>query len=262
MTLVLAQENRFYLKPIHEFSLPELTTKWNVDVLGNCYIVSEDEITKYDSLGRRKYVQSIKSIGEVQAIAIMNTMRIALFSEDQQVVCFFDNTLTPGDDCLDLNELELSNVTLVSTSVQSDKFWFYDAVNSVVRKYSLQSGGGFIQEQELINFKGLTGASELIWMKEIDNNLFLCCSDGTLIQIDQFGSLKRKFDHISSQFDLSADFIFTQSANGLLVTDIKNNTTSTITCDLPSFDSFRVVGKNIYFKGVDKIFKYQLMNGN
>jgi hypothetical protein len=257
-----AQEHMFYLKKLNEFTVPKNATQWNVDVFGNIFFVSGDEIVKCDSVGKQKFVQSIKSIGQVDAIVLINTMKIALFSEEQQVVCFFDNTLTPGDDCVDLNEIELSNVTLVSASVQPDKFWFYDALNSVIRKYGLKAGNNFVQGQELINFKGLLGASELIWMKEMDNYLFLYCKDGTLYQVDQFGSLIHQFEGIPIRFDISSDLLFTEVDKVVRITDLSMNQTSIVNCELPQFDSFRIVGKILYVKAVDKIFKYQLIKGN
>ena len=65
---------------------------WSTDILGNVYITDQKVIEKYDSTGVKKFSQSVKSFGKITEIRPVNTMKLVLFSEDQQILCWISRS--------------------------------------------------------------------------------------------------------------------------------------------------------------------------
>lgn len=164
--------------------------KWAVDVIGNIYLTNKKVIEKYDSTGQKKFTQSIKSLGKIEKIDPVNTMKILVYSEDQQQFCVLDNTLTLTEKCIDFNEFNVGNSIEVSVSGQPDKLWVVDQVNSTL---SLLSLSGTMQNQEVKNLSGLLNINSLSALFEKDNNLYLADTSGMIYQFDLYGSLLNTF---------------------------------------------------------------------
>ncbi|NBR57418.1 MAG: hypothetical protein EBU05_10385, partial [Chitinophagia bacterium] len=84
---------------IKNFNFKNSITVWNVDELQNLYLIQGNTLIKFDSSGKQLFSQSIKSIGNVAQIEPINALKIAVFSEEQQSICLFDNTLTLNGEC-------------------------------------------------------------------------------------------------------------------------------------------------------------------
>lgn len=159
---------------------------WHADLLGNLYIADKDLLMKYDTAGNKQYSQSIKSLGSITSISSINTMRIVLFSEQQQSFTLMDNTLSESNQTYDLSALDFGYVSKMAVSSQPNKFWIYDQSNSRLVFLDLSRTQ---QQQEIENFRGLLNASEVIWMKEDNNQLYLFDSNDKLYTFDRYGSL-------------------------------------------------------------------------
>lgn len=161
--------------------------KWSVDVLENVYVVSEKNLTKYDSTMKVRFTQSIKSLGRLSACEPMNTMKVIAFSEEQQSVCLLDNTLTLSEACIDLSLYDVFNATQIAVSSQPDKLWVFDQLNSRLLLLSL---GAVKQSQEVGNMQGITGIGEIVKMEENQNELYISDRLGQLFVFDVYGTLK------------------------------------------------------------------------
>ena len=102
---------------------------WEVDLIGNVYIANRSSIVKMDTSGQKRYEQSIKSLGNISQIEPINTMKILVFSEEQQTFSILDNTLSSTNTTFDLSELEFGYVPFVASSSQPSKLWVYDQLN-------------------------------------------------------------------------------------------------------------------------------------
>lgn len=158
---------------------------YKYDIIGNLYVAGEKSLKKYDTNGVVLYYQSIKSIGEVSSIIPINSMSILLFSEEQQTVTTFDNTLTVLQ-TLELGQLGFGYVTMIAASSQMNKLWVYDQLNS---KLVLIDRANTKQSQEISNLRGLVNSVELIEMVEKDNYLFITDLSKNVYQFDKYGSL-------------------------------------------------------------------------
>lgn len=157
-----------------------------IDQLENLYVSENGSINKYDSTGTLRFSQSIKSLGEMTDLVAVNTMKLVYFSEDQQTLCYFDNTLTPVDDCLELYEREIENAAFVSRSNQPNKMWVLDNLNSTL---SLLALDGTSQGQEIPNLRGILAVDEVIQLRERANVLYLVAEGRGVYVFDLYGSL-------------------------------------------------------------------------
>jgi hypothetical protein len=160
---------------------------WSVDVLENIYVVSDKNLTKYDSTMKVSFTQSIKSLGRLSACEPMNTMKVIAFSEEQQSVCVLDNTLTLSEACIDLSLYDVFNATQIAVSSQPDKLWVFDQLNSRLLLLSL---GSIKQSQEVGNMQGITGIGEAVKMEENQNELYISDRLGQIFVFDVYGTLK------------------------------------------------------------------------
>lgn len=170
--------------PMDTLFIPS-SARWHTDALGNHYFNKNDVLYKIDSIGAEKFHQSIKSIGKDFEMMNINSMKILLFSKDQQNICFFDNTLTKAEDCIDLIDLEIENAQLITPSNRPHLIWIYDNVNS---KLVLANTADSKVVFELTNLKGNFNFEELKNIQEHDSYLHLFTND-KIIVLDRFGSL-------------------------------------------------------------------------
>lgn len=175
----------------------EPNTAWHADILGNLYIAEKDLLTKYDTSNVKQYSQSIKSKGRISSILSINTMRIVLFSEQQQTFTLMDNTLSEANKTYDLSELGFVYVPLMAVSSQPNKFWIYDQANAKLVLLDLSRTN---QQQEIDNVRGILNSTEILWMKEDNNILYLFDSNHKLYSFDLYGSLIDVLEFPDSEF--------------------------------------------------------------
>ena len=95
------------LVKLKEYVFQKPIDVWNVDNLGNLYVIQNNFISKLDSSGKQTYSQSIKSLGRISEIEPINAMKLVLFSEEQQSICFLDNTLSLNGSCKYFDEFDI-----------------------------------------------------------------------------------------------------------------------------------------------------------
>jgi len=256
-----AQDTLSNWKLIETYPIEE-DAVWNTDMLQNVYVVHNRMITKYDSTGIKKFSQSIKSLGQVKEIMPINTMKLVLFSEDQQALCMLDNTLTMTEDLIDLSEFNIVNASLATTSSQPEKIWILDQLNSRLLLLDL---AGKMQYQEVRNLKGVLGSTDITSMIESSGHLFLLTDDYSFYEFDVYGSLIKAYGSAEgsmatkSHLFPSENKIFWLSVNRLYAMDYGGETTI-VELPKPGIIDFKKVGDIYYFRTADKILKYAFKN--
>ena len=229
---------------------------WTIDILGNTYISKKETIQKFDSLGKFKFAQSQKSSGRLSSIQPINTMKVAVFSEEQQEICFFDNTLTPYEACVNLEDLSISYASIMSVSSQPGKFWVYDQLNSRLHLLSLSQTN---QSQEIENLKGMLNSTQLNSMFESSNFLYLIDFKQGVFVMDLYGSLVNliKRENFKS-FQVDVNNYYFLEGDFLIV--VNRETLEEIKVELPFKDiiEFRKPSDNYFFRSSKEIRKYQL----
>jgi len=230
--------------------------KWAVDVIGNIYMTNRKVIEKYDSTGQKKFTQSIKSFGKIEKIDPINTMKILIYSEDQQQFCVLDNTLTLTEKCIDFNDVNIGNAIKVAVSGQPDKLWVVDQVNSTL---SLLSLSGTMQSQEIKNLSGLLNINSLKALFENDNNLFLADTSGTIYQFDLYGSLVNSYrvDPFLSFTILNDSFLLLYK-DKIVVLNKNGEFLEEINLPVSGVKSFAVSNNVFHFQSDNKLSTYRL----
>jgi hypothetical protein len=227
---------------------------WRVNSLGNLIIGHKAELRKIDSLGNLNYTQSSKNLGTLSKIDPRNTMKTLLFSSDQQIIGFIDNTLTKQQNVVDLSEYDFSYVSLVCASNLSDRFWVFDQDNSKIALVTTQKS----QNQRIENLSGLLGIYNLIDMFEHDNKLYLVDSKKGLFLFDNFGTFVRYWDFENLiSVDIQGDYAFLLKKEGLFVLNFLNDQVTQINLPLSGVFQFQKVGEFFYFQTEKGIFKYK-----
>ena len=94
--LVYSQE----LTLVETFLSPTPIDIWTIDGQQNLLVASENNIQKKVIKGERRFNQTFKSLGNIQAIEPINAMKTLLFSDVQQSMVIVDNTLSQQGDII------------------------------------------------------------------------------------------------------------------------------------------------------------------
>ncbi len=244
-------------KIIKDYNFDNAIDIWNVDNLGNLYVIQNNSINKFDTSGKQTYSQSIKAIGRISEIEPINAMKLVLFSEEQQRICLMDNTLTLNVDCQSFEEFDVKNAKLIATSNRPNLIWVLDEYRSTILLIDIVNQK-IIQKVE--NMKGiLNEAAEFVDLIEKDNFLYVTTSNGKVYQFDQMlsetGMQLDYFSQISTSKDQQAYYLKNNQLYSL------NLSTSEIqSIDFPEknvFD-FKIQGDFLYFRSERIISKYSV----
>lgn len=239
--------------PVDTIEVPS-DANWHIDVFGNHYFNEADVLFKYDSSGTEKFHQSIKSTGKDFDLLNINSMKLLLFSREQQNVCFFDNTITRTEDCIELIDLNIENAQFVAPSNRPNLIWIYDNVNS---KLMLANTEDSKVNLELTNIKGSFNFNELKGMQESDSYLYLF-TDRKVVVLDRFGSLVVPLD--ASMYDKG--IVYNNNVcllSGNYLTLLNENATHAIVIKLPEMDiiDFAFQDKYLFLRTEKTVHKFR-----
>jgi hypothetical protein len=229
---------------------------WSVDIFGNVYPTNKKVIQKYDSVGVLKFTQSIKSFGKVQGIKPINTMKLVLFSEEQQILCYMDNTLTLSEECIDLTKFDIGMASHIAASGQPEKLWVIDQLNS---KLFLLDLSGRNQSQEIKNLKGILNMSDIRSMIEVNNELFILDSSGVIYRFDLYGSLINTYSFKDvKEFTVREDALVVFSEESLIISHLSDDDRMIFSLPRTGINDFGISGNFFYFRVENKILKFAL----
>ena len=228
---------------------------WNMDALGNHLVSSKGTISKIDTSGKIMYTQSIRSYGETAQMVSINTMKLVHFSEEQQTLCFLDNTLTAAENCLELADREIINATFVSASSQPDKMWVMDQLNSTL--YQLPIIGND-RRREIGNLSGLLNFSTVDQIKEAGNRLYLLTSEGIFI-LDIYGSLIEVIRKKNiTYFDANESHLYILNGGKLDIRHMRTGATTSISLPIPKVFQVKIVNGALFARTPKNVHKFEL----
>jgi hypothetical protein len=233
-------------------------TTWAIDRFGNQYLCQDGIMLKYDTLSNLSFKQSIKKLGNIKKIMGVNAMKIWVYSEEQQRLCAFDNTLTPIESCLNLNDLEFEYVAQLCPSAQADRLWILDQVNSRLVQYHISQQKNAI---EISNLNGILSIDEVTKMEESGNNLFISDKNGLIYRLDVYGTL-------IDAYELGPFIDFTVENNRLLLLYedrlmammLDSGEKYNLGLPVPFSTGLELSGMNLYLKTENKILKYRAVS--
>lgn len=237
-------------------SIPE-NAVWTVDVLHNFYSSASGIINKIDSSGSLKFSQSIKSIGDMSDLLVINSMKLVFFSEQQQVLCYLDNTLSRNEDCIDLGDKEIVSATKVAKSDRPDRIWIFDDINSRLLLIPTESE---TQKPFVVdNIRGIIGDGEILQMHESMGRFYIAMKGKGLFVFDLYGSLL-DFVALPDIRCLCGDnmAVYVVLEDSMLL--ITHQTAEKLKIDLPvkSITEIHRTGELFYVKVGQIVYKYSL----
>lgn len=249
----LGQDSLSWTK-MKEYSIAE-DEVWNVDLIGNVYLTYRKEIQKYDTTGRLMFKQSIKSIGKIADIESINAMKVVVFSEEQQSICFFDNTLSKSEECMDLANYDIVYSKLISVSGQPDKIWVMDQLNS---KLHLLSLGKTMQSQEIVNTRGILELKNLLMMHEYNNQLLLVDFEKGLYFLDLYGSLVdfKPIKKITSAGVFNGKVLYLSDQKLYIISN--DNKSIPIQVPIEGIQHFEILNDYVYLRTKNALLKYKV----
>lgn len=241
------------------FTFLKAISVWNIDELQNVILIQGSTLVKCDSSGKQLFSQSIKSIGNVAQIEPINALKIAVFSEEQQSICLFDNTLTLNGECNYLDKYGIRNAKLIARSNRPNLFWIYDQFNSTLLLIDIISNKTI---QKVDNIKGLIlkgeEENEVERIQEFNNHLYLFDSKETIYEFDQLMTLSGEFKKHSKKIAFWDNQLIEMEGNKTWITSLINKEIKTYTNTDRNPKELKIKGKFLYMNIENKILRFAL----
>jgi len=164
-------------------SIPFTNAKFTTDRLGNAYVIVENQVLEFDTIGKPKANYSNLNSGKLYSVDAGNPMKIVLFFPDFARLEVLDNKLAL------VSTIELRNLNIIQplAACQSlqDGYWIFDLQDMQLKKIDLN-----LQKQfESGNLGQLLGISLFPnYINETDNNVYLNNPATGILVFDRYGS--------------------------------------------------------------------------
>lgn len=256
--------SRFIFSQIHDVEIKERMrisaneiSSWNIDAFQNLIIAEKSTISKYTNEGKLIYQISNKSYGEIKQVIPITPLKIIVFSEQQQRICFLDNTLTQVDECIDLSDYNIGFATQISRSGRGDKLWVFDQINSKILLIDLNKPGKIIQE--IRNTSGLIYLGEIKEFLEFQSKLYILDDKKQLTTFDIYGSLISQ-EELEADFMASTDeYLWFCSENKLLIQIENENIEYFYALPVDEIENLKSVSSQIYIQSKNQILIFDLV---
>lgn len=101
---------------------------FEIDPLGNCYYLSNDDLIKTNAQGKELVRYSMKNLGKPSSIDVSNPLRILVFYAAQAVIRILDNNL------IDQSELDIRSLGILQPKViagtPDQGIWIFDEISA------------------------------------------------------------------------------------------------------------------------------------
>lgn len=251
------QAQEYYWELENEYYQEQISS-WDVNPLGEVIIYNKRNLQKLDANFKLEFTQSVSSFGFISKIDAKHSLKTLLFSENQQMVGFVDNTLTFQEGKQDLANLDIGYAYHVCYSDNSNRFWVYDEQNSrLIRFQGVQS---FTKQAEITNLAAITGESELPKrIIENANQLLVFYQGSGVFLFDYYGSLIRKIEaKEATQVYPYGDYIYLLIDNKLK--RIHQRLGEELVTELPTKEAIdiRITENKLFILNNKGIYKYSL----
>jgi hypothetical protein len=231
---------------------------WDINPMEELIISTQGTLHKLDTNFQVVFKQSKKEFGDISKIDARHSLKTLLFSKNQQMLGFVDNTLAYQDGKIDLATLNVDYATLVCYSDQTSRFWVYDQPNArLIRFEGIRSS---VKRSEITNLTSITLQNFPTAIIESQNQLLLFYKGSGVFVFDYYGSLLRKFDYPEAfQVYPSGNFIYLLRKNEIIKVDRKSGEEFMIPLPILGIEDFRIFGNAVYFKDSSGVKKYSLI---
>lgn len=171
-------------EPELHIKFPEKNSHLEVDGFGNIYIITENEIVKYNATGILQKKFSTKRYGRIDFVDAMNPLKILVYYKDFQQLLFLDNQLTETSNMISLEKLGYEQASLVCSS-SNNSFWLYDKQNNELSRFDAEL-------KSLVKTGNLKRILDVDikpnFMMEHNNYLYVNCPEEGILVFDIYGT--------------------------------------------------------------------------
>jgi len=128
-------------------NIPENGNFIEIDKFGNCYLVNNNSIIKFDESLNKLAVYQEKNLGEISSIDVSNVFNNAVFYKDFSTIIVLDNQLSEIKR-INLNDLDFYEPLIICNSTKKG-FYIYD--NSEKRIFYLDENSDFSKKSLKLN---------------------------------------------------------------------------------------------------------------
>jgi len=161
--------------------------EFNVDNLGNVYVVKEDELMKFLPSGKFFARYSNLRLGRITHIDVTNPLKILLYYRDYQQIVFLDNQLSVNSEVVSLESLGYEQTYLVCVSA-NNSFWIYNKQNNELLRFNEHSK----KVSSTGNLKQMLHADlNPEFMVEHNGFLYMNSPGGGIYVFDMFGAFSK-----------------------------------------------------------------------
>ncbi|NOU60536.1 hypothetical protein [Marinifilum caeruleilacunae] len=183
---------------------------FELDHMGNLYVVDQSELIKYNSDGKLLYRFSDVSLGDISSIDVSDPLRILLFYKDFNQLIYLNNKLSKIGSAIDLYDFS-DNETEQVCSSQKGGFWILNGIDK--QAFYISNNGKLLGESILLG--SFFEESEIVKITESNGDLFLLYDNKGILQLDQNGQFVRKLTIKDIQdFQIVGNSIYYQTQNG------------------------------------------------
>lgn len=155
-----------------------------IDSFGNIYVVSDNEIIKYNASGVLQKKFSNKRYGKIDFVDAMNPLKILVYYKDFQQILFLDNQLTETSAMISIESLGYEQTGIVCSS-SNNSFWLYDKQNNELSRFNSEL-------KSVVKTGNLNRILDLDikpnFMQEHNNYLYLNCPNEGVLVFDIYGT--------------------------------------------------------------------------
>src|SRR5690554_4466904 len=127
---------------------------WDINPLEELIISSQGSLYMLDTNFQVMFTQSKKEFGNISKIDAGHSLKTLLFSENQQMLVFVDNTLSFQDGKIDLSSLSVDYATQACYSDHPNRFWIYDEQDA--RLFRFEGIKSSVKNTEISNLSAIT----------------------------------------------------------------------------------------------------------
>lgn len=230
---------------------------WDINPLEELIVSSKGSLHKLDTNFQVVFTQSKKEFGDISKIDARHSLKTLLFSENQQMLVFVDNTLTFQEGKVDLSSLSVDYATQACYSDHPNRFWIYDEQDA--RLFRFEGIKSSVKNTEISNLSAITLESFPTSIVESQNQLLLFYKGSGVFIFDYYGSLLRKYDFPKVlQIYPTENHIYLLRKNELMRVHRRTGAELTISLPIKGVEDFRVFGDAVYFKDKTGVKKYSL----
>ncbi len=176
-------------KFIFEQTIPGSFSNFNVDAIGNIYLITPtDQLKKIKPDGKLTAVYNdVKRFGKISTIDVRNPLKIIVYYKNYSAIVVLDKLLTFRNQ-IELKPLQYFDVNAVANAYDNN-IWIYDEQNFKLKKLD-EKGGILLESADLRNmFDVAPSAEKLI---DEDNFLYLIDQEQGVFIFDYYGGFNRR----------------------------------------------------------------------